>query len=251
MDLRENIEALEENAEILEKILNTMPPVEDPNPDLLRPARDYPALRNGMPALNKGRNRKKIEHIVFSDEVKEKVIELASEGKDANEIAVLLGCTKPMLRNRCRKELYQGFLAAREMGIRTRRRSTDPTVSLSDAERYQIQVMSGLGLKVDQMATILNLSMSNLVENYQDDIQKGRALAIERVSKVLFDMAVDYEHPNETKFYLKAQAGWKESTQVEFPDADGKPQSISGDTVNLNLTAENMQNVISMLNEKV
>jgi len=71
------------------------------------------------------------------------------------------------------------------------------------------------------------------------------------VAKTLYDMAVDKQHPIQTQFYLKSKCGWKETTSIEFPDEEGKPQTIGGNGVTMNISAENIQAIIEVLNEKV
>jgi transposase-like protein len=241
--LKEDISSLESHAKPLEEYIKTL----GPEPEFL-------GLATVGKSFKATRRHNKLKHDVidFSPEVRQKVIDLASEGKNIKDIAVIIGVTRALLGQRCRTELHLGEAMAREAALSDRKNKLQtPIGALSESDRFQIQYMAGLGLATHHIASIMNISMGTLYETYGDDIQKGKALAVQKVSEVLMDMATDYDHPNETKFYLKAQAGWKEATQVEFPDKDGNPQSISGDTVNLNLSAEKMQNLITVLNEQV
>jgi hypothetical protein len=120
---------------------------------------------------------------------------------------------------------------------------------LTPGEHRVIQDLAGYGLKNEQIAQLMGMGKMTLIAHFQEDLDVGRVRAHEQVTKTLFAMATDGEHPNETKFYLKAQCGWKEATQIEFPDEDGKPQSITGNSVNI--SAEKMQAIVIALNEKV
>ena len=191
--------------------------------------------------------------IKFSPEVRQLIINLASEGRTTYYIAKEIGVTKRMLQYRCTNELVAGRDLAKSMGIPVPSEVGHPVSrkDLTDEELFQLRTMAGYGLKIDQIATILGMSPMTLIANYQEEIEAGRAEAHHLVTKTLFSMATDGDHPNETKFYLKTQAGWKEATQIEFPDESGKPQRLTGNSVNLNLSADKMQNLIAVLNDKV
>jgi hypothetical protein len=193
------------------------------------------------------------QSIKFPPERRQLVVQLASEGKTNFFIAKELGVTKRMLMYRCTNELEAGRDIARSNGI-----ALPPKPGfeagcrdLTDEETFQLRTMAGYGLKIDQIATILGMGNQTLVANYQEEIERGRAEAHLKVTETLYTMATDGDHPNETKFYLKTQAGWKEATQIEFPDETGKPQRLIGSAVNLNLSADKMQNLIAILNDKV
>jgi hypothetical protein len=197
----------------------------------------------------------------FTDEQRLTVIDMASKGKSDFEISRFLtesgdiNITKRMLQYRCGTELKIGHKKAIEDGVNLpqvgKMTSNEGITEFSPEMRFQIGEMAGLGLRNDQIALILGVGKQTMVAYCQDDIDKGRARAHETVTKTLFAMATDGEHPNETKFYLKAQCGWKEATQVEFPDENGRPQSITSPGVSINLSADKMQALIAILNEQV
>ena len=187
--------------------------------------------------------------VIFIPEVRQKVYELACEGKSKDDIAVLIGVTKTLLWHRCKQEIKKGTLIAQANGIDLKLNRTADSPP-TDAERYQVQSMAALGLKNDQIAIIANRSLNDIQTAFQEDLYIGRAKGVAQVAGVLFEMATDKEHPNETKFYLKTQAGWREATQIEFPDKDGNPQDISTKPV-IEMSAEKMQVIVALLNEKV
>ena len=198
--------------------------------------------------------------IRFSDEERLIVIDMASKGKDNFEIVTALSelkgikITKRMLEYRCNAELKIGHKKAIEDGCNLPGVGcgrNEGITQFSAEDRFQIQTLAGLGLTTQNIADVLGFARMTMIAYCQDDIDIGRANAIHKVAKTLYKMATDGEHPNETKFYLKAQAGWKEATQVEFPGADGKPQSITSPSVSINLTADKMQTLIAVLNEQV
>ena len=212
----------------------------------------FPVIRDGNLKDLTRRRRPKMgrkDPVVFIPEVKQRVYDLACEGKSKEDIAVLIGVTKSLLWHRCKQELKKGALIAQANGIEVKWRRTEDSPP-TDADRYQVQSMAGLGLKNDQIAIIMNMSLSHLQTIYQEDLYIGRAKGVAQVAGVLFEMATDKEHPNETKFYLKTQAGWREATQIEFPDKDGNPQDISTKPM-IEMSAEKMQVIVALLNEKV
>jgi hypothetical protein len=209
---------------------------------------EFPML-NGP--LKVGRRYKQgRDAVIFTPDVRRKVFELACDGKSCDDIAAIIGATRQLTHLRCKDEIRKGNLIAKANLIKVDIRQTQSLV-LSEHDRFQIQSMAGVGLKNTEIALIMNIPLSILQTIYQEDLYLGRANAHAKVATVLYDMAVDYEHPNETKFFLKAQHGWKEATQIEFPDADGRPQSISSNVNNLQLNDAKIQLLIEQLNERV
>jgi len=192
--------------------------------------------------------------VQFSDEDRLMVIDWASKGKSNFEISKELKVTKRMLQYRCRTELQIGHKKAIEDGVGlpgVGRGKGPPSFVFTAEDRFQIQELSGLGLSNREIADVLGFAKMTMIAYCQDDLDIGRAKAIQSVARTLYEMATDGDHPNETKFYLKAKAGWREATQVEFPDEQGKPQSITSPGVNLNLTADKIQALVTILNEQV
>ena len=202
------------------------------------------------------------KRVVITDEDRVFIRRRAAEGILFRQIAEELSERKPyrvtwrMLQYRAMPDLRAGYEEARLKGIKVNLQIGRPSPNgemqlLDDIGRKQIQDLAGYGMKNDQIAQIMNLGKMTLIAHYQDDLDIGRARAHSNVAKTLYEMAVSKDFPNMTKFYLCCQAGWKETTAVEFPDKDGNPQKISGDITNINLTAERMQTMIALLDEKV
>lgn len=175
------------------------------------------------------------------------VYEMLVDGKGLLEIAEHLNCTVPMLKKRCNDEI---IMAKAEIIARGGYVKPSQTFEITPDQRFQIRKMAGLGLTYEQISVIMGMSRSHLVDYCQDDLNIGKAEAVNEVAGVLYDMATDKAHPTETKFYLKAQAGWREATSIEFPDGQGNLQPPGG-AVHVSISAENMQTMIALLNEKV
>lgn len=190
--------------------------------------------------------------VEFTDEQKALVVQMASEGKSQFTISQALGVTKRMVAYRCRKQLNEGYGIALINNVPIdQRTSFNLRVQLTDEEEFQITEMAKIGLKVDDIARIMGMGRMTLLANYMELLDKGRAQGHNEVAETLYDMATDGEHPGMTTFYLKAQCGWKEATQIEFPDENGVPQPITGSGTVINITPEKLQAIITVLNEKV
>jgi len=191
--------------------------------------------------------------ITITDEQRELVKKMASENAEDFSIARELGITKRMLHYRCQKELAWGRGVAIQNGLIPPSKARHVTMreEVSEETKFQIRAMAELGLNVEHIAFIVGMAPMTLQAYCMEEIEAGRANGHKKVASALFDMATDKEHPTMTAFYLKAKAGWKETTSVEFPDENGVPQKVAGDQYNLNISAEKMQLLIAALNEKV
>lgn len=191
--------------------------------------------------------------VVITDEQRELVKTMASENAEDFSIAKALGVTKRMLHYRCQKELAWGRGVAIQNGLvpPSKARRVERREDVSEETKFQIRFLAELGLPVEHIATAVGMAVMTLNAYCKDIIEEGRANGHKKVASALFDMATDKEHPTMTAFYLKAKAGWKETTSVEFPDADGVPQKVTGNQYNLNISTEKMQVLIAALNEKV
>ncbi len=191
--------------------------------------------------------------VIITDEQRELVKTMASENAEDFSIARALGVTKRMLHYRCQKELAWGRGVAIQNGLvpPSKARHISTREEVSEETKFQIQVLAELGLPIEHIATVVGMAVMTLNAYCKEIIDEGRANGHKKVASALFDMAIDKEHPAMTTFYLKAKAGWKETTSVEFPDANGVPQKVVGDQFNLNISTEKMQILIAALNEKV
>lgn len=197
------------------------------------------------------RPKKPFDRNRLSEENKEKVYQLACQGIDSFIIAQELNVGKPLLMSRCRDQLQLGYEKAIESGIlKTHPLIRGPkSIDFTPEMKYQTEKLAGLGIPIRQIADILGVTESWLSNIGMDIIDLGRAKAHAKVAESLYNMATDEEHPSMTTFYLKTQCGWKEATQIEFPDEHGVPQQLSGPTTVVNI--EKMQVLIDKLNEAV
>lgn len=93
-------------------------------------------------------------------------------------------------------------------------------IDLDDAQIKQCERYSGIGLNLDQIAALFDVSPRTLdnIINRQPEVacalKKGKSLGIAKVASSLFSVATDPTHPKHISavfFYLKTQAKWVEA----------------------------------------
>ncbi len=89
-----------------------------------------------------------------------------------------------------------------------------------------VQVLSGLGLGLMDIASSLNLPPAEVKEKYTKELTNGAALANISVAHTAYKLAVSGECPDMTRFWLRSRAGWTEKTIVEHTGKDGNPIEI-------------------------
>jgi hypothetical protein len=204
----------------------------------------------GNTSVPQKRVRKKVYRP--SPEDRDLVFKMASEGATLQDIAKVIGRSTRMICIKYGANLKAGREKAIELGIMPGINGFVGTVrvEITDVQRAQIRELTGFGLRDDQVATIVKIPLSTMTAHCREDLDIGRATAHEKVTKTLFEMAVDKEHVNATMFYLKTQCGWRETSNIEFPDRNGNPQSLTSN-VNINISADKMQTLVALLNDTV
>ena len=100
-------------------------------------------------------------------------------------------------------------------------------VHLPDATtRNKVFMLSTVGTRHEDIATVLNISADTLTKYYHDELAKGRIEANASVAETLFKQA---KEGNTTAmiFWLKSRAKWKETSQHEISgNPDGTPVEV-------------------------
>lgn len=92
---------------------------------------------------------------------------------------------------------------------------------ITDADIEKIENMSGMGLTMEQIASIFGVNKRTLERRMHEDdrlkdaLDSGRAKAHLRISNVAYKMAASGNVPAMTMFWLKCRAGWKETSVQE------------------------------------
>lgn len=102
-----------------------------------------------------------------------------------------------------------------------------PEKLITEQQREQIRLLAGFGLKLEQIALVLDISESTLHRRCQPDIDKGLQMGITQVTKSLFQNAIGGNLGAQC-FYLKCRAGWREVNTVELSGPGGKPVTVAG-----------------------
>ncbi len=100
-----------------------------------------------------------------------------------------------------------------------------PHLPTSDT-RNKVFMLSSVGTRHEDIATVLNISADTLTKYYKEELDKGRIEANASVAETLFKQA---KEGNTTAmiFWLKSRAKWKESTQHEISgNPDGMPVEV-------------------------
>lgn len=95
----------------------------------------------------------------------------------------------------------------------------------------QIEELAGHGLTQEQIADFFGWSSRTLrnrlteVPEFAAAYKHGRANAINTIAKTLYQKAVNGDTVS-CLFFLKTQAGWRETNRTEFTGKDGGPVQV-------------------------
>lgn len=102
--------------------------------------------------------------------------------------------------------------------------------SLTDEQKAQVEALAAY-LSQEQIADYLGVSRQTFVAIMERDpsvslrYKRGKASAISSVAHGLLQKARDGDN-TAAIFYLKTQAGWRETQKLEHTGADGLPLGI-------------------------
>lgn len=87
----------------------------------------------------------------------------------------------------------------------------------TDADRKQVELLSGIGVPIEQIGLIIGIDKKTVQKHYRDELDVGQAKAMSRVSKRLFEIATGDGRDSLSAciFWLKCRAGWKPPADVE------------------------------------
>jgi hypothetical protein len=117
------------------------------------------------------------------------------------------------------KALIVDDVDAKDKGGRPRHLANETT-------RNKVFMLSTVGTRHEDIATVLGISADTLTKYYHDELAKGRIEANASVAETLFKQA---KEGNTTAmiFWLKSRAKWKETSQHEISgNPDGTPVEV-------------------------
>ena len=99
-----------------------------------------------------------------------------------------------------------------------------PPFKPSDAERKQVEAMSGYGLPIEQIAVLVRdgIDADTLRKHFAQELVSGKAKANSGVGRTLFQKAMGGDTAAMI-WWSKTQMRWKEVQQHEITGADGAP----------------------------
>jgi hypothetical protein len=94
----------------------------------------------------------------------------------------------------------------------------------TDAERKQVEAMSGYGLPIEQIAVLVRngIDTDTLRKHFAQELISGKAKANSGVGRTLFQKAMGGDTAAMI-WWSKTQMRWKEVQQHELTGADGAP----------------------------
>ena len=95
------------------------------------------------------------------------------------------------------------------------------------AQSREVAVMAALGLTSREIARVINVEEKLVKLYYNKELSVSKSVANVVVARKALEMAASGRFPDMTKFWLKTQAKWKETTGVELTGKDGGPLEIN------------------------
>lgn len=99
-----------------------------------------------------------------------------------------------------------------------------PAFEPTDAERKQVEAMSGYGLPIDQIAILVRdgIHIDTLRKHFANELVSGKAKANSGIGRTLFQKAMDGD-TTAMIWWTKTQMRWAETQKHELTGADGAP----------------------------
>lgn len=86
----------------------------------------------------------------------------------------------------------------------------------SDEIRKQVKTYAAVGITQVQLCRAIGISDEVFRTHYLDDYEIGKVHAVAQVAGSLYKRATEGKDLGAAIFYLKSQAGWRETPQVEL-----------------------------------
>jgi len=85
-------------------------------------------------------------------------------------------------------------------------------------DKGQVEVLSGMGATPQFIAAHLNLTLEELKQHYQKQLETGEEEANLQVARTFHEMATSGEHPTMTLAWMKMRAKWSEAPSTAQTD---------------------------------
>lgn len=100
-----------------------------------------------------------------------------------------------------------------------------PAHEPTEQSRRQVEAMAGYGVPAEDIGRVLGIDAKTLRKYYREELDTGRVKANSKVAEALYRKATS-DGPQSVAaaiFWLKTQAGWRETTHLEHTGKDGAP----------------------------
>ena len=99
-----------------------------------------------------------------------------------------------------------------------------PAFKPTDLERKQVQLLSGNGLPIDQIAVLVRdgINVDTLRAHFGTELVSGKATANSQIGNTLFEKAMSGD-TTAMIWWSKTQMRWAETQKHELTGADGSP----------------------------
>ena len=101
-----------------------------------------------------------------------------------------------------------------------------PKFKVTPENIKQVELLSGLGVPQEQIASIIGCSVDTMVLYFKEQLVNGKAKANSQIGQMLFKKALGGD-TTALIFWAKTQMRFKETSVQEIGGIDGKPIEIS------------------------
>lgn len=115
----------------------------------------------------------------------------------------------------------------KQQGIDYHPEKNSPGFKPSAAQAREVAVMSCLGIDDKDIALVLNIELKMLRLYYHKELKVSMNMANAMVARTALRMAMSGAHADMTKFWLKARAGWKETSGIDITSGGEKLEGMS------------------------
>lgn len=121
-------------------------------------------------------------------------------------------------------KIHKDALTAK--GIPVRVDAGSPGFNPGVGQAREVAVMCALGLEAKEIALVINVDEKIVKSYYRRELDISHKISNIMVARKALEMAMSGRFPDMTKFWLKAQAKWKEVAAVEVSGPNGGPVEI-------------------------
>ena len=90
-----------------------------------------------------------------------------------------------------------------------------PSIAVTERQRRQVKSMVALGLRQEEIATLLEMTPKTLRKHFRSELDKGALEANTEVMRSLFKMATSGKNTAATIFWVKTRCGLRERARGE------------------------------------